>query len=662
MKSKLFFNNLYTIIILLFISTPIFSQDLRWTGGAGDADFFNETNWKESVSGTTPTAGTVNPNQAINRNLNIENASGIIGGTNGLSANILMGTGNLSIKKSTLKIGSGYGIEMGDASKVFSLDSAILYSDFLKNATLTITGNSKVYLTGTAPFISSNLKFNSFDAWVFIPKINASVFENNHTATIKIFDANLINNTNARIIQYYNGTALSAYKLDYKPLTVFDNINLAGNSGEVIAQNIISGNNFPPNLTAKISSFKLKKGYMVTLAVNADGTGLSKVYIASESDLIINALPPALNNSINFIRVVPWVWVNKKGTGGNITNIGGSWYYNWGLSANSSPDREYAPMGWGKTSLDTQTKINSVVNKSIVTHIMSFNESDNCDDQSGKFGSLCVEDTAVIYHANCMKTGLRIVSPSCREGEETKWVKNLNNLAIPLGTRMDVIGMHWYDWGANPTNTPDEDPVAIFNRFKNKVIACYNYYKMPIWITEFNANKFRNRWVQDEFLKLALPWLEATPYVERYAYFQPDGGKGSFFDSNGSITSTGSIYLNQISTPSITEENRNKYVNNLESRMNESNPSTITTQKSTKEITFYPNPLKGSTLKINIIDNLVSDYTISIIDLHGKPLFKSQYATGACSIELNSPLNPGIYILKINTANSTDSFKLIAQN
>lgn len=57
----------------------------------------------------------------------------------------------------------------------------------------------------------------------------------------------------------------------------------------------------------------LKKGYMATFTDNDDGTGPSKNYIASESDLIVNKLPNYLQNKISFLRVVPWNWVTKKG-------------------------------------------------------------------------------------------------------------------------------------------------------------------------------------------------------------------------------------------------------------------------------------------------------------------------------------------------------------
>lgn len=556
------------LFLLFSVISVLHAQNLKWTGDAGDASFFNENNWVDTDSGNVPPSGTIDPGMPINKNLIIESASAVIGGTTGLSSEILMGTGNLTIKKSILNIGSGYRLNMGSTTNTLLIDSAIVTAESLKNTTLNISGDSKLYLKGNNPFdINSSINIASYDAWVFNPGLNAATANTNYASRVKVFGNALVESTNARIVQYYSGCAFVAYTSGLAPLRIYDDQNLEGDYGDVQVYVIKEGSNIPGSLNKRASSFKLKKGYLATFAVETNGTGMSKVYIASETDLIINTLPPALNDNVSFIRVVPWIWVNKKGTGGNVTGVDGSWYYNWGSTANSFIDREYAPMGWGKGSFDTQTEVNALVNKKRVTHVMSFNEADNCEDQSGKFGLLCVVDTAVLYHQNTMKSGLRIVSPSGREGTEQNWLKNMNNLAVPRGIRMDVIGIHWYDWGANPKTTPDEDPAKIFTRFKNKVIACYNYYKMPIWITEFNANLNRNRWVQDGFLELALPWLEQTPYVERYAYFQPNGGNGDFFDTNGNLTSTGTIYLNHVSTQSIKEENINKYGNNLEGRM-----------------------------------------------------------------------------------------------
>jgi len=564
---------LFLIIFQLVVLIPVISQNLVWTGSAGDGAFFNEANWKNTTTNTAPPAGTIDPGVAINAQLTVQNASAVVGGTSGISNDIVFGTGRLTIRKSTMKLAAGKGIDMGNTANALNIDSTILTADFLKNASVTLSGDSKLYLSNINPFdTSTTINITSDEAWIFASNLNADLAMTSHVPRVKMNGAPLVDMTNARISQYYNGCAISAYSAGLAPLRFFDAFNLNGSFADLSVQTIYSGTTIPAGLNNKMVSFKLKKGYMATFAVNDDGTGTSKVYIASEADLVINSLPPALTNSVSFVRVLPWNWVNKKGTGGDVAKPLGAWFYNWGLGSNSSLVREYAPMSWGKTSLDTPAKRNTLIAKKKISHIMSFNEADNCNDQAGQYGQLCVVDTAALCHKNLMKTGLRIVSPSCRESEELNWLKAVNTKMIPAGTRMDVIGMHWYDWGGYSSGAAS-DANSIFNRFKNKVIAAYNYYKMPIWITEFNANKNRSREIQDAFLQLALPWLESTPYVERYAYFQPDGGNGSFTDANGNLTTTGTIYLNQVSTPSIPENYVNIYGNNLQSVMDETSES-----------------------------------------------------------------------------------------
>ena len=633
-----FKKKLLLISIQLIFSFSIFSQNLVWTGNAGDGAFFNETNWKNTSTNTAPPAGTLDPGVTINANLTIDDATVVVGGTSGVSGDIILGTGNLIIRKSSLKMATGKGIDMGNALNALTIDSALVTADFLKNATATITGDTKLYLTAADPFDAATfINITSNDAWIFAAGLNAATALTSHIPRIKLNGSPLADIINARISQYYSGCAIAAYSSTLAPLRVFDASNLNGTSADIEVQTIKSGAGIQSNLNNSIVSFKLKKGYMVTFAVNDDGTGMSKVFIASESDIIVNSLPSALLGKVSFIRVLPWTWINKKGTGGDVGNPRGAWFYNWGLSNNSSMDREYAPMAWGKSSLDTPAERTTLINKKKITHIMSFNEADNCTDQSGKYGQLCVEDTAAISHKNLMRTGLRIVSPSCRESEELQWLKSVNSLMIPAGTRMDVIGMHWYDWGGYSSGAAS-DATSIFNRFKNKVIACYNFYKMPIWITEFNANKNRPRSTQDAFLQLALPWLEATPYVERYAYFQPDGGNGSFVDAGGNLTTTGSIYLNQVSTPSVPETLVNSYVNNLQSRMNEiTNIENVVAKQERLEYKF-------NVANRHLVVNSVSLDSANLINMQGIQLRK---ITTNLPIEL-SDLPAGMYILAAN--------------
>jgi hypothetical protein len=134
-----------------------------------------------------------------------------------------------------------------------------------------------------------------------------------------------------------------------------------------------------------------------------------------------------------------------------------------------------------------------------------------------------------------------------------------------------VIGVHWYDWGgsSNPSATPNEDPQVVFNRFKTYLTTVHNLYGLPIWITEFNANPYRSTAVQLGFMELALPYLETLDYVERYNWFQPNPtpldpndnvtnvGTGEFYTTRPPgatiLTTVGTTYRNQVSTPSIPE-------------------------------------------------------------------------------------------------------------
>lgn len=636
--------------LVLFVSVLVtafsVAQTLRWTGAA-DASFFNENNWTEVETSTVPVAGTVDPGVAIQKNLLIENETVAIGGSAGIADDILMGNANLTIRNATLKMAAGKGIDMGSASNTLIVDGAVLTAGFVNNATTTIAGDSKIYLLNADPFnAASTLNITSDDAWIFASGLNPVAAHTSHFPQVKIRGNALVDFTNARITQYYYGCAISAYSTTLTPLRIFSEPDLKGSSADVVVQTVFSGNAIPGTMNNAIHSFRLKKGYMLTMAVEDDGTGLSKVYIASESDLVVNTLPAALAGRISFIRVVPWNWVNKKGFGkqnsdadfANKINPKGSWFYDWGLSRNSTTGYEYAAMSWGKTSLDNPTKRNTVISKRRVTHVMSFNEADDCEAQSGQYGSLCKVDTAALWHKHSMKLGIRIVSPSCRENEELNWLKNVNTKMVPAGTRMDVIGMHWYDWGGYSSGAA-ADANSIFNRFKNRVTAAYNYYKMPIWITEFNANKNRSRAVQDAFLKLALPWLESTPFVERYAYFQPNGGNGDFLDASGNLTSTGLIYMNHISTPSIKEENYNYYGNNLESKLNI--PTSVADVVSAETELRIVHDWKRGTLYVDAPD--YRDF-LRLINMQGK-LMKTFRANTTVEI---SHLQQGIYLLSAN--------------
>lgn len=519
MLKQLFF------VFLALLPIAMNSQDYVWTGAAGNNDFFDESNWQDPDSGGNPVSGTIEPGESIDLSLILKDTPQTVVA----NGNISLGSGSLSVERASL---SGTAFSDGD---------------------LSILAEGYVSLSGATPLGATvEIDFQRGLGWVKLPETTPANVLNNHLSSFFISGAAAVYPDNIRIDNYHEGGALVRPNIiSATPLIIYDEPALQGNHSFVEVDAVHSGSSIPGNLDNAIASFELKRGYMATLAINDDGTGLSKVYIASEEDLVVEDLPLNLNKKVSFIRVVPWNWVAKKGIGGNVTGLNETWHYNWANTGVSTIERENVPMSWGKGGADDASDIELYRGKYKTAHVLAFNESDNCEDQSGQWGDLCNTDVAVATYENLMKTGLRLVSPSCRENAPFGWLKEFYYKATAQNIRIDVIGVHWYDWGSNPVNSPNADPQQVFNRFKNYLQRVYDLYQLPIWITEFNANPNRTTAVNKAFMELALPYLESLDYVERYAWFEPNSDVADYYDGSGNYTEVGLVYKNHESTPAV---------------------------------------------------------------------------------------------------------------
>lgn len=583
MKRLLLFLFLFTFHLpILFaqdVDVPVCttcSKYLYWTGEAND-DFFNERNWREVVQLPTMPTLSENPQDGVNI---ADMKPRCLPGVNKKSYQICLADHDPDKDRhplpGTMQAGSPirYNLYASHAQIVangaivfesdhigFTLDAVSLRVDGSSSTGIfSITGGSTVHFLGADPLGESaviNLLDN--ESWVYLHEKNPDNVLANATR-LWVNDEVATLDGNIRVNQYYFKGSLIRGKSDaYTPLTIFSAASLAGTSSALKESNIYSGNTIPDGMNNTINSFVLKRGYMATFAINENGTGKSKVYIASEEDLMINEFPEALRGNISFIRVLPWNWVTKKGNGGYKPGVGAGWFYNWNNNQTSKPNYEYVPMAWGAGGASS-TGVNAVIYKDKTTHLLGFNESDNCDDQSGRFNNLCKPEVAVAYYENLMGTGVRLGTPAPRENGPTTWLRDFDRIAKERDVRFDFVAVHWYDWGSSPQNSPNADPQQVFNRFKSYLANVYNIYKLPIWITEFNANPNRDNPVHAAFLQLALPYLEQLDYVERYAYFEPMAQYSSnvvtpsnLFDASGNLTNIGTIYLNHTSTPSIPE-------------------------------------------------------------------------------------------------------------
>lgn len=543
------------------------SRYLYWTGEENN-DFFNENNWRETNQKPTPPGQSSEANPVCLPGTNKKPYT-ICPTVPDLSKDKNPATGTLDPGKpidfnliiSDAQVIANGAITFACAEKGLTLVNTTLDAGEVAQGVVSLDGESTLKTGGKT--LTSTVVFNFLDAmsWVYLEQVNPQELQS-QLGQIYVNHAAGTPGANFRTHQYYQkGTVIRPLDTTFAPLQVYSGTGLQGAIAS-ISEDVIHRGAAIPTGDNSVQSFVLKRGFMATFANNPDGTGKSKVYIASEADMEVKTLPAALQGNVSFIRVVPWNWVTKKGTGGLYDQLDAGWYYNWGLGSSPFPNYDYVPMAWGAGGA-SPANINVLIGKKSTTHILGFNESDNCNGESGQFNNLCQPAVAVAYYEALMGTGVRLGSPAPREEGPTGWLLEFNRIAKQRDVRFDFVAVHWYDWGSGPANTPNASPQEIFNRFKAYLANVYRIYQLPIWITEFNANPNRSTATQEAFLKLALPYLESLDYVERYAYFQPNPnnanpannpGKSDYLDEAGNLTVIGQLFQSHESTPSIPME------------------------------------------------------------------------------------------------------------
>lgn len=341
-------------------------------------------------------------------------------------------------------------------------------------------------------------------------------------------------------------------------LTISESLNVGSPSydllsGIIYTSSTQTGADFmplPATYNDNIKSFNLPKGYMVVFAENQNGTGESICYVAAVSDIKIN-LTTRLVGKVSFVRFMPIQYVNKKGicsTSINDVNaLQGSWFYNWGLGASSSQTQKYVPMTWGKGAATSSNAV-TFIGRRDIDHLLSFNEPDN----SSQSNISNISD-AVTGYKLMLQTGLRMVSPAVTQDNSTgstKWLPQFVSAAEGQNARIDVIALHWYDWG-NQTNDKATDALtadAVLTRFKNYVGKLHAAYpNKALWFTEYNCNPARSEAVHEIFMKISADYLNSLPYVERYAYFFPSIYPATYGAPDYKLTPLGQTWFDIVS-------------------------------------------------------------------------------------------------------------------
>jgi hypothetical protein len=213
-----------------------------------------------------------------------------------------------------------------------------------------------------------------------------------------------------------------------------------------------------------------------------------------------------------------------------------TWAYNWGTSSGGTilSGLEFVPMLWGLASTSGWTGAAKAAIASGSTHLFSFNEPDlstqaNIDPQ-----------TAATTHQNYMNqfagNGVQISSPAITNGAGTSPPQGIDWLnqffaACAGNCKVDFVAFHWYA----PANA-----ISYFKQHVQDVInAAAAHGVSKVWLTEFQAAGSDSE--VEAFLAEALPFLDSTPAVEKYAYFMCATGAGNLISGNG-LSAIGGTY------------------------------------------------------------------------------------------------------------------------
>jgi len=415
----------------------------------------------------------------------------------------------------------------------------------LTNTTVILAGRAELRITGTGdPLPGCVVHLDSPDAWLLLSGVAPSQVASSLLGRVRVNGAPAVRDGNLRVVQHAQGTLVIPHGPDFTPLEVFNGRYFTGPCKRLACYTAYDSARLSA-MAAAIGSFKLKRGYLATLAQQDNGSGTSRCYVAQDGDLEVGRLPAALENNVRFVRVFPWRWVSKKGIAGDIeANLNIEWLYNWNISRNSPLDWEYVPIRQNRwwPSLDQDWKARGA------THLLGYNEPDRPDQ-----ANMSVSD-AIATWPTLLATGLRVGAPAVSDGG-LSWLYDFIAQADAAGLRVDFVPVHYYRCYGNP-----DDPTGTANQFYNFLKGVYDVVKRPLWVTEWNNGANWTSCADPTFeqqraaIAAMIQMLDNTPFVERYAAFNWVEDVRRLVWDDGTLTPAGQVYRDQLSPLAYRQE------------------------------------------------------------------------------------------------------------
>jgi hypothetical protein len=236
-------------------------------------------------------------------------------------------------------------------------------------------------------------------------------------------------------------------------------------------------------------------------------------------------------------RGVAWPLENKEDSLDLFLGNKIKWFYNWSSDKGFNTDVEFVPMLWTGNRGDADQFVEKARSQG-AKHILGFNEPER-----GEQANMSPGDAARIWkqHVEPLRAqGVRLGSPSIASTEEgLNWLQAFLN----EGCQIDFLALHWYGRGVDGF-------IGYITSARERFGAQY-----PVWVTEFACTSWnRNEPVsQDEinqFFDQSLARLDATDWVERYAWFGamrhlPDdlGSGNCLIGGDGNLSELGRKYI-----------------------------------------------------------------------------------------------------------------------
>ena len=444
-----------------------------------------------------------------------------------------------------------------------SYDKAELHALKLVGQTVALDSPVDYHVNASAAMTDSKIDICDEDAWVIFDNVRPSDVISKYLPNMTINGVKATNNSNCRVVIYLHGAVVVPHANGYKPFYGYGGQMY---SGEEYVFGV--GNNTVGDAANELQSFVLKRGYMVTLATNSDGSGYSRVYVADHQDKRVDVLPDLLKHRVSYINVRRWHYVSKKGwcstesTSANNTVgklLGTTWYYTWSADRSTQTDMEYVPIKqhiyWPSWS-----QINGHTNS---TAVLGLNEPDHTEQHDNCDCKGYIDPwKATTFMPEYQASGLRIGSPA---PTDAGWLKQFIGHCDDMAYRCDFVAFHSY-WGTN------EAPNA--ESWRSQLKSIYDNTKRPIWITEWNngASWTTESWPesygdklsrQRDAIRKILKVLDESDFIERYSIYNWDSYYRAMvsWDSdknNWWVTPAGEVYRD--SKPSHAYQEKMQFV------------------------------------------------------------------------------------------------------